>query len=57
MTEKTEFIFVNCIKPLDVHENAKSFISDKLQICIPDLAKFIKEQKELSMKSLKRLMN
>ena len=47
MTEKTDFIFVNCIKPLEVHENAKSFISDKLRICIPDFIKFLKEQKEL----------
>ena len=47
MTEKTDFIFVNCIKPLEVHENAKSFISDKLRICIPDFIKFLKEQEKL----------
>ena len=47
MTEKSDFIFVNCIKPLKVHEKAKSFISDKLRICIPEFIDFLKEQKKL----------
>ena len=45
MTEKSDFIFVNCIKPLKVHEKAKSFISDKLRICIPEFIDFLIEQK------------